>query len=161
MHRARLLRKIPLAAAAALLALLGASGARAQTLSTDDGLSISLSASGAVESLKLAGVEYASAAIPSGFAYRELPSEPLDRGSERLVRVGLDGADRMVLDEQRQRHLDLGFLGRRDGVPIPARRRTGPDRKRSPMLTSAAIPIRPNTPTRFPAPFARGTSAPS
>jgi hypothetical protein len=60
-------------AAVVLLASLGGGRATAQgTLTSDDGLSISMSESGAIQSLRLAGQEYASTTLPSGFAFREL-----------------------------------------------------------------------------------------
>jgi Carbohydrate binding domain len=133
-----------------LAVLFGAHLAAAQgTLATDDGLSMSLSATGGIASLKLAGVEHASVALPSGFAYRELPMEPLAAASNDSFEAGSAGPDGWSWTNNGNGtwtwDTSVAATGSRSmRVDVP-----GSTDKRSPILTSAAIPIRPNTPYTF------------
>ncbi len=144
-------RSLTAAGAIALAALLaGASEAQAQgSVSTDDGLSVSLSASGAVTRLLVDGVDHASARLPSGFTFRELPAEAADvvpngsfesgSGSPAAWSWTDDAAGTWVWNS------GVSSQGNRSmRVNVP-----GPSAKRSPPLISADFPIRPNTPYRF------------
>ncbi len=118
-------------------------------VSTQDGLSLSLGAGGAVESLKVEGVEYASAALPSGFTYRELPATATDiapngsfeDGSGKPISWGWsdDNAGFWSWDDR------LAIAGSRSlRLDVP-----GSTPRRSPTLTSVAFPIRAGTPYTF------------
>jgi hypothetical protein len=130
--------------------LLGAAVALGQgTISTQDGLSLSLGGNGAVASLKIDGVEYASPALPSGFAYRELPASPTDVAPNGSFETGSGAPSSWSWTNNSSgtwtwdtaQH-SLGSRSMRVDVP-------GSANVRSPMLLSSKFAIRPNTPYRF------------
>jgi hypothetical protein len=134
-------------AIALLLGLLAAGRVAAQgTLSTDDGLSLTLSASGAVGSLGLGGSEYASSSLPSGFAFRELSATALDLAPAGSLEAESNGSTVWSWENN-----DSGTWtwdatvfasgSRSLRVDVP-----GTEDRRSPALLSTPFPIRPNTP---------------
>jgi hypothetical protein len=133
-------------AAVVLLASLGGGRATAQgTLTSDDGLSISMSESGAIQSLRLAGQEYASTTLPSGFAFRELgaTADVLKNGSLEAG-GGVPSEWRWTDDANGSWSWDASIAAsgsRSLRVDVP-----GSTSRRSPTLTSTAFPLRPNTP---------------
>jgi hypothetical protein len=137
------------AGGALFASLLAASAAAQGSLATNDGLSLSLSPTGAVSSLKLAGVEYAAAALPSGFAYREMPPAPQDVAPNGSLESGTGTPDGWTWTNNGNGtwawDSSVAAVGARSlRVDVP-----GTTDKRSPMLTSAPMPIRANTPYTF------------
>jgi hypothetical protein len=135
----------------ALAALLGVSShAEAQgSVSTDDGLSMFLSASGAVAGLTLDGVDHAAAPLPSGFLFRELPSAPSDVAPNGSFEAGPGSPSSWSWTNNSSGTWKWDTAqhsqgGRSMRVDVP-----GSVDRRSPILLSDAIPIRPNTPYRF------------
>jgi len=131
------------------LALLASAPLSAQgTLATDDGLSISLWAGGAVSSLSLDGLEYASESLPSGFAYRELGA-PLDLAPNGSLEAGSSRPSGWTWTNNGNGSWTWDSTVAAEGsrslrVDVP-----GSVEKRSPMLNSDSFPIRPNTPYTF------------
>ena len=132
------------------LLLLGLSHVlRAQgTLTTSDGVRLSLSSSGAVSSLQVGGVEHRSSALGSGFYYRELPATvpntapngSFESGTSTPTSWSWAGGTGGTWTWD-----TTGAVGSRSmKVSIP-----GTTAKRSPMLTSSTFAIAPNTQYTF------------
>ena len=115
------------------------------SVSTDDGLAVTLSPAGSVTSLTVAGTEYASSSIPSGFAWRELAASPPNTAPNGSFESGSRvDADRVDVEERLVRNVDVGLLGRLVRDPLDASRRTaGPDAS-SPQLVTRRFPIAPD-----------------
>ncbi|MGE5277053.1 MAG: hypothetical protein ACM3SU_08670 [Acidobacteriota bacterium] len=133
-----------------IAALSGAAAALGQgAIETDEGLELSLSAAGSVQSLKLNGVEYASPALMSGFAYRELPADPTDIAPNGSFESGSGSPDSWSWTNNGNGtwswDSNVSAAGSKSlRVDVP-----GSMPKRSPVLTSNSFPIRPNTPYTF------------
>ena len=116
------------------------------TVGTNDGLALTLSAAGGVQSLQLGGVEYASSALSSGFAWRELPAAGTDVAPNGSFESGSVGPGSWSWSNNANGTWTWDGTVAADGarslrVDVPA----GMPR-RSPLLSSDEVAIRPNTP---------------
>jgi hypothetical protein len=138
------------AAGCFIAALAAASVALGQgTLETDDGLELSLSPSGSVQSLKLNGIDYASASLPSGFAYRELPAAPTDIAPNGSFEAGTGSPDSWSWTNNSAGTWSWDSSMAAAGSKSLRIDVSGSTPKRSPMLNSSTFPILPNTPYTF------------
>jgi hypothetical protein len=114
------------------------------TLTTSDGMRLTLGASGSVTSLQSGGVEYSSSAIASGLMYRELPATASNAVPNGSFETGTstptswswanDSSGSWALDALKK------WAGTRSlKVTIP-----GTTAKRSPTLTSSTFTVKPN-----------------
>jgi hypothetical protein len=116
------------------------------TVTTSDGLSLSLSAGGSVSSLKLDGTNYSTSSMPSGFYYRESDQTPpqmavngsFESGSGTPTGWTISGGSGGTWSIDTANHSD-GARSMKLSIP-------GSTPLRSPdLFTTAQFPILPNT----------------
>lgn len=139
-------RSAKTAAATWLAGTLFAAVALAQgTLETEDGLALSLSTSGGVQSLKLNGVEYASPSLPSGFAYRELPATPNDIAPNGSFEAGSGTPTGWSISGGTGGAWSIDTSTAAAGTRSMKLAIPGTTELRSPDLSTAKFPLLPNT----------------
>ena len=127
------------------VAFFAAAAAGQTVVGTRDGLTLGLSPTGQVQSVALSGVEYASAGIPSGFAWREVLPTPLDFAPNGSFEGGGTAPDSWswtndAAGSWRWETDTVAEGARAMRVDVP-----GAIARRSPLLTSTAFALAPNT----------------
>ena len=140
--------RLTLSAFCASTVLAGPALAQA-TLRSSDGLALALSGDGTVSSLRLNGTEYASAALPSGFQFRELPAEAVDVAPNGSFETGSSSPNAWSWGKNGSSSWSWQTSVSSSGSKAMQLSMPGGSARRSPALTSDSFVILPNTPYTF------------
>ena len=119
------------------------------SVTTEDGLSLSLSSSGAVTGLRIRGVEAAASGVASGFVFRELPPAPTDAAANGNFEAGGTGPAGWSWSNGPNASWTWEAGTASDGSRSMKLSIPGTVARRGPSLLSANLPLRPGTPYSF------------